>query len=68
MRERIMEKEGHLIKDETFKWMRAKKEEFIATDGDDMMFAGVFVQTRRTLFRPELSQLFRVASSTAIRS
>ena len=39
MRESILKKEGHLIKDETFKWMRAKKEEFIATDGDDMMFS-----------------------------
>ena len=39
MRERIFSKESFLIKDETFKWMRNKKEEFIATDGDDSMFS-----------------------------
>ena len=38
MRERVKKKEGFEIKDETFKWMRNKKEEFIATDGEDMMF------------------------------
>lgn len=39
MKERIFEKEGYLIKNETFNWMRNKKEEFIATDGDDSMFS-----------------------------
>lgn len=39
MREKIFEKDGSFIRDETFKWMRSRKEEFIATDGDDMMFS-----------------------------
>lgn len=39
MRERIFEKESFLIKNETFNWMRNKKEEFVATDGDDTMFS-----------------------------
>lgn len=39
MRERVMKKESYLIKDEMFNWMRKKKEEFVATDGDDMMFS-----------------------------
>lgn len=39
MRERVFKKEGYLIKDEMFNWMRKKKEEFVATDGDDMMFS-----------------------------
>lgn len=38
MRERVKLKENFVIKDGTFKWMRARKEEFIATDGDDMIF------------------------------
>lgn len=39
MRIRIQEKDNFVIKDETFNWMRNKKEEFVATDGDDMMFS-----------------------------
>ncbi|HXC61337.1 MAG TPA: hypothetical protein VNV63_01565, partial [Nitrospiria bacterium] len=39
MKERVFKKESYLIKPEMFNWMRKKKEEFIATDGDDMMFA-----------------------------
>jgi hypothetical protein len=38
MRARIMEKEAFLITDETVNWIRKTKEEFSATDGDDMMF------------------------------
>lgn len=38
VRDRVQKKEGFVIKDETFKWMRNKKEEFVATDGEDMMF------------------------------
>jgi hypothetical protein len=39
MKERVFKKESYLIKPDMFNWMRKKKEEFIATDGDDMMFA-----------------------------
>lgn len=39
LRERVFRKEGVLIKEETFNWMHHKKEEFIATDGDDTMFS-----------------------------
>jgi hypothetical protein len=39
IRERVFSKESFLIKDETFKWMRNKKETFIAIDGDDTMFS-----------------------------
>jgi hypothetical protein len=39
IRERVYEKESFLVKDETFKWMRNKKEEFVAIDGDDSMFS-----------------------------
>jgi hypothetical protein len=39
MRERVLVKESFLIRNETFNWMRKRKEEFIATDGDDAMFS-----------------------------
>jgi hypothetical protein len=39
MRERVLKKESFLISDETFNWMRKKKDEFVAVDGDDMMFS-----------------------------
>jgi hypothetical protein len=39
MRERVFKKESFLIKDETFNWMRNKKETFVAVDGDDSMFS-----------------------------
>ena len=39
MRAQIVAKENFRITDETFKWMRKTKEEFIATDGDDAMFS-----------------------------
>lgn len=39
MRERIIKKDAFVISNETFNWMRNKKEEFVATDGDDMMFS-----------------------------
>lgn len=39
MRERIQREDKFLIKDETFNWMRKRKQEFIATDGDDSMFS-----------------------------
>ena len=37
--ERILKKDDFIIKDETLNWARAKKEEYIATDGDDTMFS-----------------------------
>lgn len=39
MRDQVVKADQFIIKDETFKWMRYKKEEFVATDGDDMMFS-----------------------------
>jgi hypothetical protein len=39
MRDRIVAKEKFIISDETFKWMRNKKETFVAVDGDDSMFS-----------------------------
>ena len=39
MRERVFAKDSFLIKDETFNWMRKRKEEYIAIDGDDSMFS-----------------------------
>jgi hypothetical protein len=45
MRERVFQKESFLITDETFNWMRKTKEEFIATDGDDMLFAQEYTST-----------------------
>lgn len=38
IRDQVMRKESHFIKDEVFNWRRNKIEEFIATDGDDKMF------------------------------
>ena len=38
-RERVFEKESVLISDDMLNWMRNKKEEFTATDGDDSMFS-----------------------------
>lgn len=39
MRQQVMKKESYFVKDETLNWARNKKEEFIATDGDDKMFS-----------------------------
>lgn len=39
MRQQVLKKEGYFVKDETLNWARNKKEEFIATDGDDKMFS-----------------------------
>lgn len=51
IRERIFKKESFLIKDETFKWMRNKKEEFIATDGDDTMFSQEYTSEAEESFQ-----------------
>jgi len=51
MRIRIQEKDGVFIKDETFNWMRNKKEEFVATDGDDMMFSQEYTSTPEESFQ-----------------
>lgn len=50
-RERIMVKESHLIKDEVFNWMRNKKEEFVATDGDDTMFSQEYTSEAEESFQ-----------------
>jgi hypothetical protein len=39
MRQQILTKESYYVKDETLNWARNKREEFIATDGDDKMFS-----------------------------
>ena len=39
LRLQVLRKEAYYIKDETLNWARHKKEEFIATDGDDKMFS-----------------------------
>jgi hypothetical protein len=39
MRQQVLKKDGYFIKDEVLNWARNKKEEFIATDGDDKMFS-----------------------------
>jgi hypothetical protein len=51
MRERIFKKESFLISDDTFKWMRNKKEEFVATDGDDMMFSQEYTSEAEESFQ-----------------
>ena len=51
MRESIFKKESFLITDETVKWMRNKKEEFIATDGDDMMFSQEYTSNPEESFQ-----------------
>ena len=51
MRERIFMKESYLVKDETFNWMRNKKEEFVATDGDDMMFSQEYTSEAEESFQ-----------------
>lgn len=51
MRERVFQKESVLIKDETFNWMRNKKEEFIATDGDDTMFSQEYTSEAEESFQ-----------------
>jgi hypothetical protein len=39
IRQQVLKKDNYLIKDGVFNWRRKKIEEFIATDGDDKMFA-----------------------------
>jgi hypothetical protein len=39
MVEQVHKKEGFTISNETINWMRKTKEEFVATDGDDMLFS-----------------------------
>ena len=51
IRERVFAKESFLISDGTFKWMRATKEEFIATDGDDMLFSQEYTSTPEESFQ-----------------
>jgi hypothetical protein len=51
MRERVFVKESFLIKDETFKWMRNKKEEFVATDGDDTLFSQEYTSEAEESFQ-----------------
>ena len=51
MRDRVFKKESFLITDETFNWMRNKKEEFVAVDGDDMMFSQEYTSEAEESFQ-----------------
>ena len=51
MREHIFKRDKFIIKDETFNWMRNKKEELIATDGDDMMFSQEYTDSPEDSFQ-----------------
>lgn len=51
MRDAIFEKEHFIIKDETLNWMRNKKEEFVATDGDDTMFSQEYTSNAEESFQ-----------------
>ena len=48
MVEQVKKKEGVIISNETINWMRKTKEEFIATDGDDMIFDQEYPSHRRS--------------------
>jgi hypothetical protein len=49
--EQIKKKDGITISNETINWMRKTKEEFIATDGDDMLFDQEYAITAETSFQ-----------------
>ena len=51
MVEQVKKKEGVTISNETINWMRKTKEEFIATDGDDMLFDQEYAITAETSFQ-----------------
>ena len=51
MVEQIKKKDGVTISKETINWMRKTKEEFIATDGDDMLFDQEYAITAETSFQ-----------------
>lgn len=51
IRKKVFEKESFTITDETFNWMRKTKEEFVATDGDDMLFSQEYTMTPEESFQ-----------------
>lgn len=51
MRKQVFEKESYLITNETFNWMRKTKEEFTATDGDDMLFSQEYTSNAEESFQ-----------------
>jgi len=51
MVEQIKKKDGITISNETINWMRKTKEEFIATDGDDMIFDQEYPVTAEVSFQ-----------------
>lgn len=57
-RERVFVKEGVIVKNETLKWMRNKKEEFIATDGDDSMFSQEYTSSAEESFQSSATTAF----------
>jgi hypothetical protein len=48
---RVLEDKGVIISDETLNWMRMKKEEFIATDGDEFSFYGEYPSNWQEAFQ-----------------
>lgn len=51
MRARVQKNERYTITDETFNWVRNRKEEFIAVDGDDTMFYQEYTSTAEESFQ-----------------
>ena len=51
MVEQVQKKDNFTISNETINWMRKTKEEFVATDGDDMLFAQEFPQNASDAFQ-----------------
>jgi hypothetical protein len=51
MRDQVLAKENHLIKDEVFNWARIRREAFIAVDGDDRMFSQEYSTTAEESFQ-----------------
>lgn len=58
MRDRIEAKDSFIIKDETFKWMRQKKEEYEAIDEDDQMFSQEYTADPEESFQTSATTAF----------
>jgi len=69
-REKTLKDTGFRITDETFKWMRVKREEFIAADGDDSMMFQEYPSTAEEAFQAsgycafDRKQLYRMMKHT----
>lgn len=58
MRARVLAIEKFTITPETFNWIRKTKQEFIATDGDDMLFAQEYTSTPDESFQNAAATAF----------